>query len=302
MMDGREFDLYFHHLRFENECLRRTGTEFQTFFEDILSRAQPTFVIVKPWGREGDRKCDGLVSATGTLFQVYAPEQLKTPETVAKIKSDFAGALDGWPEMKRWIFVWSAHNQGLPPAIVACLEALRREQKTVEVIDWGREQLWRVVADELTQEQRVSLLGAVPRTESANRTTAAEIQVVLEFVAHKPVGPDPDDSFDLTDLKPKLEKNRLSAEIGRLAGRALPLAREVERYVNGSYESDLNKRVGSRLIARYRELTELGTRGDAAFIALIDFARGDPGGPEEMFWSAAGIVTYYFEICDIFER
>ena len=301
-MDGEEFDLYFHHLRFENECLRRTGTEFQSFFEDILSRSQPTFTTLKPWGREGDRKCDGLVSATSTLFQVYAPEQLKGPQTVTKIEADFAGAREAWPEMKRWVFVWSAQNRGLPPAVVACLERLRREQETVEVIDWGREQLWRVVADELSREQRASLLGAAPRMDVANRTTAAEIQVVLEFVAQKPVGPDPDDSFDLTDLKPKLEKNRLSAEIGRVAGRALPLAREVERYVNGSHEGDLNKKVGSRLIARYRELTQLGTVGDGAFIALIDFARGDPGGPEEMFWGAAGIVTYYFEICDIFER
>jgi hypothetical protein len=301
-VDGHEFDLHFHRQRFDNECLRRTGTAFQSFFEDIMSRAEPTFMIVKPWGSDGDRKCDGLINATGTLFQVYAPEQIKVTQTKLKIETDFAGAVDGWPDMRSWIFVWSALNEGLPPELVLCLQKIQNNHPALEITNWGSEQLWKVVAEQLDNEQRASLLGPVPRVESANATTAVEIQTVLNFLAEQPIGPEPDNSFDLTDLRPKLEKNRLSPEIESLAGRALPLAREVERYVNGSYDGQLSSRVGSRLIARYRELTTMGVTGDQAFIDLIDFSAGDRGRPEQFFWGAAGIVTYYFQICDIFER
>jgi len=301
-MDGQEFDLYFHRLRFDNECFRRTGTSFQSFFEDIMSRAQPTFVTVKPWGRDGDRKCDGIITETGTVFQVYAPERIKVPETKAKIETDFEGAVEGWPDMRGWIFVWSALNDGLPPELLQCLLTIQSGHPSLAIANWDREQLWKVVVEQLNNEQRVSLLGPVPRVESANATTAVEIQTVLNFLSDQPVGPEPDDSFDITDLKPKLEKNRLSPEIETLAGRALPIAQEVERYVNGSYDGQLSSRVGSRLIARYRELTALGVSGDQAFIDLVDFSTGDRGRPETFFWGAAGIVTYYFQICDIFER
>jgi hypothetical protein len=291
-MNDQEFELHFHRLRFDNECLRRTGMAFQSFFEEIMSRAQPTFVTVKPWGRDGDRKCDGLVTATGTLFQVYAPEQMKVPQTKAKMESDFKGAADGWSDMRRWIFVWSALNAGLPAELISCLQGIQNDHPDIDIANWGREQLWKVVAEQLSREQRGSLLGAVPRAESANTTTAVEIKTVLNFLSEQPVGPDPDDSFDVTDLRPKLEKNRLSPEIETLAGRAIPLAREVERYVNGSYDGQLSS----------RELTAMGVTGDQAFIDLIDFSNGDSGRPERFFWGAAGIVTYYFQICDIFER
>ncbi len=301
-MDAREHDLYFDRIRFENECLLRIGTEFQSFFERIMSMAESTFVTVRPWGSEGDGKCDGLVTATGTVFQVYAPEQIKIAPTRTKMEEDCAGAVDQWDAMREWIFVWSALNKGLPPELITCLTDLRKRYPRLKVDDWNRDRLWGVVEGKLNRLDRARLFGPPPRIENSNMATAVEIQTVLNFLAADSSGPAPEDGFDLTDLKPKLAKNHLTATTERLVGRALPLAREVENYVNGSYDSDFSKKVGARLIGHYQELTATGLSGDNAFVRLVDFASGDEVRSEAFFWGAAGIVTYYFEICDIFER
>jgi hypothetical protein len=298
----REVDLSYHHTIFELECYRRLGTAFQSFFEQIMEYAEPDFVTVKPWGSEGDRKCDGMLIDSGTIFQVYAPEQLGVRSTKAKAEADLAGAVAAWEQMERWIFVTSAVGAGIPPELLAWFLELRDRHSAIEVDNWNRERLWRVIEDQLSEAQRVSLLGAPPRAEEAAKTTAVEIQTVLNFLASAEVGPDPEDSFEITDLKPKLEKNKLSPQIETIAGRAIPIAREVERYLAGSYDPNLSSTVGSRLIGRYEELTAQGITGDPAYIGLIEFAMEEPGRGGRYFWGAAGIVTYYFEICDIFER
>jgi hypothetical protein len=287
---------------FELECYRRTGTAFQSFFEQIMEYAEPDFVTVKPWGPDGDRKCDGLLPESGTLFQVYAPERIEVGATKAKMEADCVGASAAWAQMRRWIFVTSALQAGLPAELLACLLDLGERHPQLEIANWNREQLWRLVEGRLSEVQRASLLGPPPRADSAARTTAVEIQTVLNFLASQPIGPDPEDSFEITDLKPKLQKNRLSPQIETIAGRAIPIAREVERYLARSYDPQFSARVGSRLIGRYRELTMEGVTGDPVFIDLIYFAMEERGRDETYFWGAAGIVTYYFEICDIFEK
>ncbi len=113
MTDGLDHELYWQWLRFENECLKRRGSDLQTFFEAVMNKVYTSFQTVKPWGREGDRKCDGFSPATGTLFQVYAPEDMTDSAAVAKIEEDFAGAKEHWGDFKRWVFVWSAVDPGL---------------------------------------------------------------------------------------------------------------------------------------------------------------------------------------------
>jgi hypothetical protein len=302
-MDGKEFELAWHRIIFQRECLKRMGMEFQTFFEAIMGKAESSFVTIKPWGNVGDKKCDGIVNDAGLYFQVYAPEgTVPAATTVAKIDEDFSGAKDNWPELREWVFVWSAVDAGLPPEVEKRLQELRAENKELAIDDWGEEALWTIVKEKLTPEQRVHLLGVVPRPDDANRTTAAEIQTLLNWIVEQPIGPDAEEGFDLTDLAHKLSKNQLSERIGSIAARSLSIAIEVKRYVSGSVDVKLSSKVASRLIAEYELLSASGLRGDALFAGLIEYVEGDLPRTPELFWAAAGIVTYYFQICDIFER
>jgi hypothetical protein len=40
-----DLDLYIHHLRFENECLKRSEAGYQSFFEELMNKAEPSFVV-----------------------------------------------------------------------------------------------------------------------------------------------------------------------------------------------------------------------------------------------------------------
>jgi hypothetical protein len=58
-MTKEEFSLHYHEIRLELELSRRTGQSFQDFLEQIMQKSDPSFLLVKPMGREGDWKSDG---------------------------------------------------------------------------------------------------------------------------------------------------------------------------------------------------------------------------------------------------
>ena len=266
-----------------------------------MNKSDQSFQTVKPWGREGDRKCDGLSPATGTLFQVYAPEMMTAAETVAKIEEDFAGAREHWQGFDRWVFVWSAANGGLPPAVVAKLKALREDDDNAEVVidDWGRDNLWDILK-RLTPQQRAELLGSVP---VPSQTTAAEIRTVLNWLIESGLDAvEPSEGFEHTALAEKIVLNRLSDRVTRLIARSIPVASEVERYVSNSHDGNFSSKVAAILIAQYERLAALEDDPDKIFVALVDGVASGPNPSHAEWWGAIGIVSYYFELCDIFKK
>ena len=61
--------MYIQLLQFKLRCYEASGDDFQRLFEDIMERARPGFVRIRPYGNIGDRKCDGFLPADGTIFQ-----------------------------------------------------------------------------------------------------------------------------------------------------------------------------------------------------------------------------------------
>jgi hypothetical protein len=301
VINGLDHELYWQYLRCENECLKRRGSDFQAFFEGVMNKSDPSFQTVKPWGREGDRKCDGLAPATGTLFQVYAPEAMTATGAVTKIEADFTGAKQHWGEFKRWVFVWSAVDSGLPPAVVAKLKALREDDANANILieDWGHENLWDIVKD-LTPQQRAELLGSVP---VPTQTTAAEIRTVLNWLTESSLEPvEPADGFENTALADKIEVNKLSDRVSALIARSIPVAADVARYVSNSHDGNFSAKVAAILIAQYQRLEVLEDDPDKIFVALVDGVANGPDPSPAEWWGAVGIVSYYFELCDIFKK
>jgi len=200
-----------------------------------------------------------------------APEVLTAAEAVAKIEEDFAGAKEHWGEFKRWVFVWSAVDSGLPPAVVAKLKALREDDANAEIVidDWGHENLWDLVK-ELTPQQRAELLGSVPVPA---QTTAAEIRTVLNWLIDSGLDPvEPAEDFEHTALADKIELNQLSDRVSALIARSIPVAADVERYVSNSYDGDFSAKVASI----YQRLEILESDPDKIFVALVDGVASGP--------------------------
>jgi hypothetical protein len=302
-MNREEFGRHYHYLIFKNACNERKGAAFQTFFEQIMGKCDKSFIAVKPSGREGDWKCDGFSQSLGIVYQCYAPEGMKHSKAAKKVEEDFSGAKTFWTdEMLRWIFVWSAYD-ALPPQVLKALQKLRSGGHGVTIGDWNRETLWSFVKS-LSEEIRTELLmAAVPEPSVVPDTTPAEITVLLAFIASKELTHNTTD-LDLTEIAEKLKRNRLSESVKALLTPAIPVARLVEDYLNRHPDSEYSARIAQALTNEYRRIIIPGTVDpDDVFLKLVRYATSkDTAGSTKSFWAGIGIITYYFQLCDIFER
>lgn len=170
-----------HWLWFKYQCHECSPTEFQRLFENVIKRARPEFIQIRPYGNIGDRKCDGLFLADGTVFQVYSPDELKQAELQAKIEEDFDGAVANWKDLKKWVFVYNA-RRGLPPDIPATLGTQQAKHPTLTIESLSSDALWEM-ARHLTVQQRAEILGAPNGYEHlflAPQASDTEIQVARD--------------------------------------------------------------------------------------------------------------------------
>jgi hypothetical protein len=300
-MTKEEFALHYHWLKLELELFQRTGKAFQDFFEQIMQKADPCFVMIKPMGRQGDWKADGYSTGTRTVYQCYAPEDMTGAEAASKIREDFNGARNHWQDkMWCWVFVWSS-ERALPPQAVAALAELKTGHPALKIDHMGRAGLWDVFK-RLPLADREALLGAVPDIADAPTTTAAEIQVLMKHLGRLDAVMSDTADLDLTAIAEKLRRNRLSDAVTSLVKPALPVAKLVEKFVTSMPDPGFSRVVAAELAERYNELAASADGSDAIFGGLIEYVLGEHRLDPKFFWAAVGIVTHYFELCDVFER
>ena len=299
-MTKEEFALSHHEIRLELELSRHTGKAFQDFFERIMQKADSSFLMVKVMGKEGDWKADGYSLAAGTIYQCYAPEEMTGAQAAKKIKEDFDGARHRWQaEMRCWSFVWNA--RALPPQAVGALAELKTANDQVVIDHIGPAGLWDIVK-RLSLADREALLGIVPDPNDVPTTTAVEIQVLMKHLKTRDFTAPEVDNFDLTAIAEKLHRNRLSNAVIMTVKPAVPVARLVREFVTSMPDPAFSQEIAAVLAEKYRELAGLADDPDVIFGNLIDYVLGDHKRELKFFWAAAGIVTHYFELCDVFER
>jgi hypothetical protein len=149
-----------HWLWWKLRCHEGAPEDFQRLFEDVVKRAQPAFMQIRPYGNIGDRKCDGLYFHEGVVFQVYSPDELKQSEVQAKIEEDLAGAVQHWKGrgLKKWVFVYNS-RRGLAPDIPGTLSEQKAKYPWLEIDHLSGDALWEM-ARGLSLQQRAEILGA----------------------------------------------------------------------------------------------------------------------------------------------
>lgn len=300
-MNKEEFSLRHHELRLEVELSRRTGKAFQDFFEQIMLKADPSFVMIKPMGKAGDWKADGYSLNTATVYQCYAPEELTAAKAADKAREDFDGARNHWKEkMRRWVFVWSSKG-ALPPQVAAVLAELKANHPALTIDHIGREGLWGIVKS-LAIADREALLGFVPDLNDVPITTAAEIQVLMNHLASHDFVASDTAELDLTAIIEKIRKNGLSAAVTATVTPAMPVAKLVQKFVTSMPDPDFSQAIAADLAQKYTEFASSTDEPDVIFGNLIEYVLGEHRLHPKYFWAAAGIVTHYFELCDVFER
>lgn len=277
--------------------LMKKGTAFQDWFAELAGHAFGSdFEAVRPYGNQGDWKCDGRRLSTGTIFQCYAPESVSDQNTIAKIDADLAGAVAKWPDfIKSWVFV---HNdpRGVPPAVAAHLDVKRAEHPDLEIEIWLEADLVGLFGMMSPDAKRL-MFGVAPTQGTVHSISLSDLEPVISALESRE--PDPSDDVPPPPSAQKLEKNSLSDEASALLRFGRLKVRLVETYFSKNVRVELGEKIAEAFRDRYAELQALELSGDQIFSYLQQFA-GVAGEPKRQA-AAMAVVAYFFDRCDIFE-
>lgn len=308
-MNQTEFASYFFRQQFKLACYEKKGDEFQNFFSNIMEKSDNSFVSVSASGSLGDLKCDGYSEKTATVFQCYAPDNIEKHLTiknaVKKVEEDFAGAKklwftekDNW--MKSWVFVWNGKPKALPADILQAFLKLKDAEKEIEVDNWNVEKLWKLI-EVFSLTEKTDLFGVVPSIESVTEITAAEVSVLLEFLA-KQESKEQTDDLDLLGISEKLEKNKFSLYMQGQIKICLPMTEFIDRYLSKHPDAEFQEKIADVIVEKYKQFSENSTDSDEIIYRLIKYVQSPKEDNKKYFFAATGIVAHYFHLCDIFEK
>lgn len=287
----------FYAQHFKIAFLEKKGTAFQGWFVALAGyRLGPDFEAIRPYGNQGDWKCDGRQLSTGTIFQCYAPDTETAQKTIVKVDGDFAGALAKWPKFMRvWTFV---HNdpRGVPPEVADHLDQKRRAHPQIRFEIWSEPELF-LWFTELSTDAKRSMFGAVPSQSLVDGLALDDLEPVIDALEHR--DPDPMDGVPPPPSAQKLERNALSAEAADFLRMGRRKVRLVETYFQKCTPVELGEKIAEAFRCRYTDLKALDLGADQIFMYLQRYA-GMQGEPKRQA-AAMAVLAYLFDSCDIFE-
>jgi hypothetical protein len=290
---------------FRVRFMKARGTEFQTLFADVMSKAYgEDFAPSGTWGREGDLKCDGYLHSERTVFAVYAPKDFnKQSKAKQKLRGDHVGACGSWlSHMSAWVVVHNA-DPSLSAPMLKFLLQLEATQPGVTVRDWSLDRL-RDVLRRLTRRDLVEILGDVPDASDLATITQADVKRAVEDLAvfldrsEKPAA----SADDLRTVPAeKIRFNRLNQTAGQLLNLGRIHSRKIHEYFEGHTDPYLADAVVDAFKMRYDHLVATGLHPDDIFSDLTSFA-GWRHKDRRVSVAGLSVVAYLFEACHIFER
>jgi len=285
---------------FEIRFLKSKGDAFQTFFEELMSRAyKADFMACRPWGNIGDKKNDGFLKSERRLFQVYAPNELTEAKTIKKIKEDFAGALAHWrTHFDKWTFVHNAHD-GLPHHVQELLLETERLNPGVKIDPWSLEEL-RNVFRRLELPDLQSWFNYIPPTAVDEANVGFEdIRIVLEDISAREL---PQDRPVMSVDRGKLSANRLSSNVQVLLAAGMIKAPLVKEFFDEYHQPTYGERMAKAFQDRYTELRDSvpPIHPNEIYDELQTWTGGDNTGHARQA-AVLAVLAYFFERCNIFE-
>ena len=132
------------------------------------------------------------------------------------------------------------------------------------------------------------------------QVTFAELEVITNYLISAPIYKSEEDLKIIPPGK-KIKKNHLSSDVGNLITKGMSGVQQVKEYLNKNPDPHFLERLRSGFVIKYKDLKKQNLNGDALFYDLLEFAwRGSNDFKEQ----AAGLtlLTYFFEICEVFEK
>lgn len=156
--------------------------------------------------------------------------------------------------------------------------------------DYPEERLFKI-----KKAHEMSVLNSIKSTLSS--VSFAELEVIVKYLQSQPVN---NDNLNLITPAEKIQKNSLSVETDTLIKIGLMKRYDVSDYLNNNPDIEFSDRLRAGIIEKYTQLKDQGYTADELFHELLIFA--SRGNHDIRMQSAAlAVLSYYFEICDIFE-
>lgn len=292
----------YYELKFRHDYNVAEGDAFQDLFVRVMSRAHPgDFTNVQPWGKDGDRKCDGYLTSTRTVFACFGPKSFSPiGKALTKVQSDHAGALKHWkPHMNEWTLVHNEHR-GLPPRMLELLLKLKTVDSSVTVSNWDFEPLVSKVRS-LTEPDLISLFGAAPSGAQVRALRHDDLKpVVLALTGALAADSTPADFRPVPPMK--IEFNKLSPASRDLIVVGLQVADRVRKFFD-HWEPGAGDRIALAFRTRYQELRAdpTMTSDDILWSLYIFAGHGELASTRQQV-AVLALVAFLFESCEIFER
>lgn len=283
-----------------------SGDSFQDFFSRAMQkRFGDDFVRVRPFGRKGDKGCDGYLQSSGKLFQCYGAlngDKGKVDYLIEKMEEDFTKAKTKLGTiMKEWHMV---HNliDGLPIEAVEKLEELKKHNPTIGFGFFALESFEHLI-NRLPELDVVDLLGPVASNKDAEDLQVAVIRDLVNGIVARndgessppkqPIGPVPAD---------KLSANDLPEHWRQLIAGGWQNAHIVGSYFDQRPDPLVGEKTAALFNERYRYLRAQALPPGSIMDALYEFVTGTGSVAPARQVAAQSILAYLFESCDIFEN
>jgi len=133
----KPLDKQFLSLQFRNKIYSKNGTEFQSFFEDIMEKVFLDFRKIRPYGNMGDGGNDGYRKDAGIYYQVHAPidPKLKERDAANKLYEDFQKLKNEWDEIsnvEEYNFVYNDKYGGSVQLLEEAITKLKRANSDID--------------------------------------------------------------------------------------------------------------------------------------------------------------------------
>lgn len=290
----------------ELKLRRAKGVKLQEFLSELMNRVHGAgFQGVGTDYSRGDLTCDGLIADPLTVFACYGPVNAGANATsaamstaIAKVSSDFLGAMKHWPALKVWTFVHNYVEQ--PPAqIVAKIYDLQAAHPGVKIELFGRERfeaaLFGLDADAIDD-----LVGQAASDEDF-RAIQPEVllKVVTDLMAvqHDAAALDPPRAVP----ERKLHFNGLSDHSQNRIIHGMQNSNRVGQMLDNHQDPMLGAEMAAVLKAKYLYLRAQDIEPDDILFQLYEFVAGVVRMTAALDVAVWSLLAHFFEICTIFE-
>lgn len=296
---------YWWRIALELRLRQSNGDAFQDFFSVVMGELHgDDFVRVRPFGRLGDKGCDGYLNSSGQLFQCYGAlngESKQVATLTKKMSDDFGTAVTKLKAiMREWHMV---HNliEGLPTEAITTLKELETNNPKLKFGFIGLEGFVDRVF-KLTPQKIGSLLGPAASPTDAKNLDIATLRMLVSDLAAAADAAQP----EIVDLRPvpvdKLAYNQLPNHWKSLISGGWINASIVASYFERHPDPLTGDKVAALFKGKYNYFKAQHLAPGDIMAALFELVTGVGNVLPQQQVAAQALLAFLFENCDIFER